>query len=103
MDIDFFPPHCWRQDSRRDNRQACHILISGGFLFLWSQMLKESLHLLLTSGRSISLLKYLYDNTHLQWIALLLAGRTHKAEKGIFTIFVPMTATIHYKNEIPVP
>lgn len=64
-------------------------------------MLKESLQLLLTSAKSISLLKYLYNNTHVQWIALLLAGRTHqsKAEKGIFTIFVLTTVTIHHKNE----
>lgn len=68
-------------------------------------MLKESLQLLLISGKFISLLKYLYNNTHWQWIALLIAGRTHqsKADKGILTIFVYMTATIHYKNETAVP
>lgn len=38
----------------------------------------------------------------MQWIAFFrVAGRTHqsKVEEGIYTIFAPITATIHYENE----
>lgn len=38
----------------------------------------------------------------MQWIAFFrVAGRTHqsKVEEGIYIIFAPITATIHYENE----